>query len=81
MVNSFLLTFFREKNLTEQIYEVVSPDGTWHLIPSTVVIDSIHSAGEVEQKQIAAVLRKIDFANGDVHHFLKHLAGALAANY
>ena len=34
-----------------------------------------------EQAKLKNVLVKIDFANGDVRHFMRHLAGALAADF
>ena len=78
---SYLKTFFQEKNLIERVYQVIAPDGTEHMIPTGVVIEHILITAETEQDSIAHILRQIDFKNGDVHHFLKHLAGAIAANY
>lgn len=78
---NYLARFFKEKDLDERIYNVTAPDGTLHMIPTGCVIEAIHAAPVQEQKQIAGVLRQIDFRNGDVHHFLNHLAGALAARY
>jgi hypothetical protein len=46
-----------------------------------VVIEAIDNAPAAEQEQIAGIVRKLDFANGDFHHFLRHLATALAARY
>ena len=31
--------------------------------------------------EIINTLQRLDFLNGDFHHFFKHLATALAANY
>lgn len=78
---TYLSTFFAEKDLEERTYEATAPDGTLHLIPTGCVIEAIMRAPEGEQAQIAGVLRQIDFKNGNVHHFLNHLAGALAARY
>lgn len=77
----YLQTFFQEKDLTECIYDVTAPDGTAHMIPTSVVIEAISSAPATEQDQIAAIVRRLDFVNGDLHHFLRHLATALAARY
>ena len=77
----FLQVFFQEKDLAEMIYDVTAPDGTAHMIPTSVVIEAINSAPDAEQEQIAGIVRKLDFANGDFHHFLRHLATALAARY
>jgi hypothetical protein len=76
--STYLTRFFAEKDLSERTYEVASSDGTPNFIPSTIVIEAIFSSPLAEQKKIGDVIRKIDFANGDVHHFLNHLAGALA---
>lgn len=75
---TFFQTFFDEKDLVSKTYEVESPNGSINLIPSEVVIERIKNTKGDEAKKIEAMLRKIDFMNGDVHHFLNHLAGALA---
>lgn len=75
----YLRTYFAEKQLPEVTFEVESPNGTLNLIPNEVVIEHIlRSTSNDEINAITNVIRKIDFANGDVNHFLKHLAGALA---
>ena len=82
---TFFETFFTEKNLTEEIYEVEAKTGgifgTTHLIPTSAVIAKIKTTKGNEAKQIEGILRKIDFANGDVHHFLRHLAQAMADQF
>lgn len=42
------------------------------------VCSAIMNAPIVEQAQIKATLVKIDFRNGDVMHFIRHLAKALS---
>jgi hypothetical protein len=74
----FITTFFNEKQLDERTYEVPGPGGTLNMIDSDVVIDHIKLTRGEERKQIEGILRRIDFMNGDVHHFLRHLAQALA---
>lgn len=77
----YLKTFFDEKDLDgEHVFEVKSSNGTTNWIPAQCVIDQILVASEKEQDQIAFVLRKIDFANGDVLHFLGFLAEQMAQN-
>lgn len=77
----YLDTFFAEKNLSARTYEITAPDGVLHLVDSGVVIEAIKGASPREQEGIANILRRIDFANGDVHHFLEHLAHGLVANF
>ena len=73
----YLKTFFDEKNLPLQNWELVDQDGVTHWISNEVVIEHIFATTRQEQTQIANMIRKIDFMNGDVNHFLRHLAGAL----
>jgi len=73
----YLRVFFEEKDLPEKNFEVIV-GGTYNLIPTSVVIEHIMIAPESEKEQIAKIIRKIDFLNGDVNHFLNHLAGAIA---
>ena len=77
----YLRTFFKEKGLSARLYEVEDQNGDVHLIWTEMVLDHIFAAGEAEQDQIAGILRRIDFHNGDVHHFLAHLATGLAHNF
>ena len=51
------------------------------MIPTSMVIDAIKRTQGTEAKQIETILRKIDFANGDIHHFLKHIAQGLAIDF
>ena len=77
MPTEYLRNFFAEKDIPEKTFEVVGPSGkNW--LPNTVVVEHIVLCGEDEAEQIGDVLRKIDFANGDVNHFLAHIAQALA---
>lgn len=81
MSKQYLTTFFEEKQLPSASWELTSEDGTTHWIDSDVVIEHIMIAPSEEQKKIADVIRQIDFKNGDVNHFLKHLAQALVNNF
>ncbi len=74
----YLKTFFAEKQLPFQQWELMATDGCAHVISNEVVIETIlNSCSTKEQKKIANVIRRIDYANGDVNDFLKHLAGGL----
>jgi hypothetical protein len=75
---TYLHTFFAEKNLPFAQWEFTADNGDVHIISNEVVIETILTATpRHEQKKIASVIRRIDFANGNVNHFLRHLAGAL----
>ena len=70
-------TFLEEKDLTPQSWELVDREGVTHWIGSDVVIEAIHNCSAQEQAGIKNMLVKIDFMNGDVMDYFKHLAGAL----
>lgn len=75
----YLRTYFKEKNLPEVVFEVESENGTPNIISNHVVIEHILKCASADEvNSIANIVRRIDFANGDINHFLKHLAQALA---
>ena len=76
--NKWIDTFIEEKGIdTEEIIEVEGQSGL-NMIPVGVVIEHMKSAVDVEQQAIKDTIVKIDFMNGDVLDFIKHLAGAIA---
>jgi hypothetical protein len=76
--NTWIDTLITEKNVSvSQTLEVEGASGV-NFIPLSMVIDAIKNAPASEKAQIKTVLVKIDFANGDIVHFFKHLAGRLA---
>ena len=78
MPTQYLREFFAEKDIPEKTFEVEGPEWGTNFIPNTVVVEHMAQISAGEAKKIAGVLRKIDFANGDVNDFLGHLAKALA---
>ena len=77
----YLKTFFEEKNIPFQIFTITDIHNNTHYIDTNVVIENILSTTSTEQAQIAMILRKIDFKNGDVNHFLKYLAYGMVKQY
>jgi hypothetical protein len=77
MPTKYLRNFFAEKDIAEIQWSLTSKDGTAHFIGNVVVVEHIALCSTEEATQIGNVLRKIDFANGNVNHFFQHLAGAL----
>ncbi len=83
-MTDFFTTYFAEKNLEERIYEVEGNEtvfGTTHMIPTAAVIERLHATKGEERKQAEAIIRKIDCLNGDLHHFLRHLAEGMAKQF
>ena len=74
-------TFLEEKNLPYKSWEIMGPTGVTHMIDSDVVIESIKNCHPNDQAKIKSTIIQIDFVNGDVNHFFKHLAKGLVANY
>ena len=73
-------TLLSEKGIDqEQLLEIESA-GVFgnNFMPVSVIVDAMKAAPAHEQAKMKTVLVKIDFLNGDVLHFLKHLGKALA---
>lgn len=73
-------TFVAEKNIPYASWEIEA-NGTTHFIDNDVVMEHIRLTKGHEAAGIKDILVKIDFHNGDVNHFFKHLATGLANNY
>ena len=75
----WLDTFIDEKGIdTERVLTAEGPSGL-NSIPIGCLVDVMKSAPAHEQKGIRAMLVKIDFHNGDVVDYFRHLAQAIAA--
>ncbi len=77
----YLKTFFEEKEIPFQIFTIIDNHHDTHYIDTNVVIENIMLSTSTEQAQIATILRKIDFKNGSVTHFLKFLAHGMVKQY
>ena len=73
--------FFKEKRIPSKVFDVTDRQGVTHSIPNEVVIEAIKQTRGSEKKKIEETLRMIDFKNGDVNHYLAHLAKGLAESY
>lgn len=79
MPTPFLRAFFAEKEIPERIFEFTDSRGVWHQVPNAVVVERIGACPvDAGLAEIERILRRIDFANGDVNHFLAHLARGMA---
>ena len=81
MINTYLNNLVLEKGLdVEQILEIEKADSIFgtNFMPLQCVLDAILQAPVSEQSAIHKTLVAIDFKNGDVMHFFKHLAQAIA---
>lgn len=71
-------TFADEKRIDREHAFSVETDRTWHLMTYGAVIDAAKQATPGEQAAIKRTLVAIDFCNGDVGHYLRHLGCGLA---
>lgn len=77
--NAWLDTFIDEKKIDlEKVFQVEGPEWGTNFIPAQVVIEHMKITSPAEQCQIKNIIVKIDFANGDVVAYLRHLAQAIA---
>lgn len=71
-------TFLSEKGIDlGQVLEVEGKSGL-NCIPLECLVDTIKTAPAIEQAAIRNTIVKIDFMNGDVIPFFRHLARAIA---
>jgi hypothetical protein len=74
----WLNTFVDEKGIDrEEVLTVSGPSGD-NYIPVQCLLNVIEIAPAHEQAQIKNTIVKIDFCNGDVLHFFRHLCQAIA---
>lgn len=77
-MQTWLNTFLTEKNIdTEATLEVEGQSGL-NIIPVGCLVEAIVNAPLHEQKAIKGMLVKIDFLNGNVLDYFRHLAQAIA---
>lgn len=76
--NNWLDTFIDEKNINKDDTFEINKNGTLNIISYGSIIDHIKITSKQEQEQIKKTILKIDFFNGDVLHFFRHLGQALA---
>ena len=76
--SKWLDTLVEEKGYdTEDIIEVEGASGT-NWIPLGCLLDAIKSASQQEKDGIKRMIVRIDFVNGNVMDYFKHLAQAIA---
>ncbi len=76
--SKWLDTFLSEKGIdAEQMLVVDGPSGE-NQIPVGCLVEAMKQAPRNERDAIKTTIVKIDFLNGDVLHYFKHLAQAIA---
>jgi hypothetical protein len=76
--STWIDTFIEEKGIDcEQTLEVEGATGL-NIIPVGALVDAMKQAPAHEQRGIKDMIVKIDFRNGDVLDYFRHLAQAIA---
>ena len=74
----WLNTFIEEKGIeTELSIQFDDENGNFNIMPVKIILDAIKSTTKEEQAQIKNTIVQIDFKNGNVLDYFKHLAKAL----
>ena len=79
--NQWLDTFIQEKGIDLDYTFTIEDEGITHIFELGNVIENIKTTSKEEQNAIKDMIVKIDFYNGDVVDYFKHLAKALVKNY
>ena len=78
--NNWLDTFIDEKGIILDDTFEIDENGTFHIFEIGNIVENIKATSQKEQAEIKDMLVKIDFYNGDIVDYFKHLARALVKN-
>jgi len=79
--NKWIDRFLEEKNIDRYELFTIEKNGNKHIFEIGHIVDSIKVTSSEEQEEIKKSLIKIDFVNGDIRDYIKHLANALVDTY
>ena len=79
--NTWIDRFLKEKEIDKYEMFTIERNGTKHIFEIGHVVDTMKITSKQEQNAIKDMLVKIDFLNGDVRDYIKHLANALINTY
>lgn len=79
--NNWIDRFLREKDIDRYEMFTIERNGNKHIFEIGHVVDTMKITSKQEQNAIKDMLVKIDFLNGDVRDYIKHLANALVDTY
>ena len=76
--NEWLDTLIDEKGIDKEEEITVEGESGTNFMTVETVVEAIKATGTQEQGKIKDTLVMIDFKNGDIVHFFRHLAKAIA---
>ena len=71
--NKWLDVFLEEKQIQNQFFDV-EYEGLVHIVEQEILTSFIKTMPKEIKKQVQKTFVMIDFKNGDVKHYLNHLA-------
>ena len=77
-MKKWLDTFIKEKDLPMEEVFSIDKNGTCNIMSYKTISEHILITGENEQQKIKEMIIKIDFLNGDVLKYFRHLGNAIA---
>jgi hypothetical protein len=77
-MKKWLDTFIKEKDLPMEEVFSIDKNGTCNIMSYKTIYEHILITGENEQQKIKEMIIKIDFLNGDVLKYFRHLGNAIA---
>lgn len=75
--SQYFRDFFREKDNIEDQFTVKDSKGNTHIFDKDMVLREILSMPSSTQKKIRQKFVQIDYANGDINHFIKYMLKGL----
>jgi hypothetical protein len=79
--SKWLDTFVEEKGIDLEHDFYVKTEHNEHIVSVGSIVEQMKVATADEKSEIERIIVMIDFADGDVMHFLEHLAKPLAEAY
>ena len=79
--SKYLETFFEEKDLPLEIFTYERGLNIIQLSNYDIIETLISSPDKEMLKQVETIIRKLDFANGDINHFIQHIGNGMADQY
>jgi len=80
-MKKMLQRYFKEKSLKNEEWIIKKANIFGYIDSKTVQKIIVEELPEDQQQQIWYIIQQIDYHNGDVNHFLHHIANGLAETH
>lgn len=75
--DQYFKDFFEEKTSIDDSFTVIDKKGTTHVFDKQMVLAEILNMSKGTKKMVRRKFTQIDYANGDINHFIKYLLKGL----